>query len=33
MRYPFVTNLYQLRAPWRGVLGPNAIGLEAIKVS
>jgi SAM-dependent methyltransferase len=29
----FVTNLYQLHAPWRGIFGPNAIVFEAIKLS
>ena|SRR6266581_5713653 len=29
----FVTNLYQLQAPWRGIFGPNAIVFEAIKLT
>ncbi len=32
-RLGFVTSLYQLRAPWRGIFGPNAIVFEATKLS
>jgi hypothetical protein len=32
-RLGFVTSLYQLQAPWRGIFGPNAIVFEAIKLS
>ena len=32
-RLGFMTSLYQLQAPWRGIFGPNAIVFEAIKLS